>query len=284
MDPAPDRRPLHDLRAVPAGRDRVHRPRDGRRRCCSPSGPPRPARRCLGRRRRPADRRSASEISRFLPMGGALRPIGGVSVRRGRAHHRHLVSRDDRVAFTATIPGTEDKLKWRAATYDTFARHGLGRRRTRHDVPVVAPGEPLLEGLPENPEEDTTSRPGQRVGHAAEVPSRLIARARASPCPGPARRGAASVSGNQRLVRVASGCGDSADPVRGRGADASTWATTQEADHAATSSSGPARRTRRRSGPVHGCPGRARSAPDAERAAGRRSSPRPARRTRTTSR
>jgi transglutaminase-like putative cysteine protease len=92
-------------------------------------------------------------ISRFLPMGGALRPIGGVQFGE-LARITDTWITDPGIAFTATIPGTEDKLKWRAATYDTYA--GDAWAQTKRTTFEVGAGESILEGLPENPEEDTT--------------------------------------------------------------------------------------------------------------------------------
>jgi len=88
-------------------------------------------------------------------MGGALRPIGGVQfgqeVRIGDSWFS-----DPGIAFTATIPASEDDLKWRAATYDTFVLRGWSQTLPT-DI-RVGRGEPLLAGTPEEPDEDT-SRP-----------------------------------------------------------------------------------------------------------------------------
>jgi transglutaminase-like putative cysteine protease len=92
-------------------------------------------------------------ISRFLPVGGALRPIGGVQFGEVARIGDTWIT-DPGIAFTATIPATEDKLKWRAATYDTYA--GDAWAQTKRTTFEVAPGESILEGLPENPKEDTT--------------------------------------------------------------------------------------------------------------------------------
>ena len=94
-------------------------------------------------------------ISRFLPMGGALRPIGGVQFGEVARIGDTWIT-DPGIAFTASIPSTEDKIKWRAAAYDTYA--GDAWAQTKRTTFEVAPGESILEGLPENPEEDT-SRP-----------------------------------------------------------------------------------------------------------------------------
>jgi transglutaminase-like putative cysteine protease len=92
-------------------------------------------------------------ISRFLPMGGALRPIGGVQFGEVARIGDTWIT-DPGIAFTATIPATEDNLKWRAATYDTYA--GDAWAQTRRTTFEVASGESILDGLPENPKEDST--------------------------------------------------------------------------------------------------------------------------------
>jgi transglutaminase-like putative cysteine protease len=92
-------------------------------------------------------------ISRLLPMGGALRPIGGVQFMEV-ARITDTWFTDPGIAFTATIPRTEDKLKWRARTYDTYA--GDAWAQTKTTTFDVAPGESILEGLPEDPKEETT--------------------------------------------------------------------------------------------------------------------------------
>ena len=81
-------------------------------------------------------------------MGGALRPIGGVQFGEV-ARISDTWFTDPGIAFTATIPGTEDKLKWRAATYDTYA--GDAWAQTKRTTFEVAPGESILEGLPGEP-------------------------------------------------------------------------------------------------------------------------------------
>ena len=93
------------------------------------------------------------KVSRFLPMGGALRPIGGVQF-NDVARIGDTWFTDPGIAFTATIPDTEDDIKWRAKSYDTYAGDGWALTRT---TPFeVAPGESILEGFPENPKEDNT--------------------------------------------------------------------------------------------------------------------------------
>ena len=94
-------------------------------------------------------------ISRLLPMGGALRPVGGVQFGEV-ARIGNTWTSDPGIAFTATIPSSEAKLKWRAATYDTYA--GTAWTETQQTTLAVGPNEPIMDGLPEEPDEDT-SRP-----------------------------------------------------------------------------------------------------------------------------
>jgi transglutaminase-like putative cysteine protease len=92
-------------------------------------------------------------ISRLLPMGGALRPIGGVSFGEV-ARITDTWFTDPGIAFTATIPSSEAKLKWRAATYDTYANTAW--TQTQQTTFEVGAGDAIMDGLPEEPKEDTT--------------------------------------------------------------------------------------------------------------------------------
>jgi transglutaminase-like putative cysteine protease len=92
-------------------------------------------------------------ISRLLPMGGALRPIGGVQFGEV-ARITDTWTTSPGIAFTATIPSTEAKLKWRAATYDTYV--GTAWAQTQRTTFTVGASEPIMDGLPEEPDEDTT--------------------------------------------------------------------------------------------------------------------------------
>jgi transglutaminase-like putative cysteine protease len=92
-------------------------------------------------------------ISRLLPMGGALRPIGGVQFGEVARIGDTWIT-DPGIAFTATVPSSEEKLKWRAATYDSYA--GTAWTQTDSSTLSVGVGEPIMEGLPEDPNEDTT--------------------------------------------------------------------------------------------------------------------------------
>ena len=160
-------------------------------------------------------------ISRFLPMGGALRPIGGVQFGEVARISDTWIT-DPGIAFTATIPATEDKLKWRAATYDTYA--GDAWAQTKRTTFEVAPGESILEGLPENPEEDTT-RPLSVTVTPREVRAGTHAR------PGhPRLRATSGRSSSSRATRAGSrpsGWATRASRTRWR-RGRSTWATTQE--------------------------------------------------------
>jgi transglutaminase-like putative cysteine protease len=92
-------------------------------------------------------------ISRLLPMGGALRPIGGVLFGQDAVIGDTWIT-DAGIAFTATVPGDAADLKWRAATYDNFQVKGW----TQTDLSTihVEGGEPVLAGTPEEPSADRT--------------------------------------------------------------------------------------------------------------------------------
>ena len=64
--------------------------------------------------------RFAQDVGRLFPVGGALRGGGGVTFgSTARISDRWYT--DEEVAFTATVPAETEGLRWRAATYDTFA-------------------------------------------------------------------------------------------------------------------------------------------------------------------
>ena len=94
------------------------------------------------------------EISRLLPIGGAVRPIGPLSFGSvARISSKWFI--DDRIAFTAAVPATFDE-RWRAAVYDSW--EGDGWIQTTDDItayPVEA-GQPLLDGTAEQVKTDLT--------------------------------------------------------------------------------------------------------------------------------
>jgi transglutaminase-like putative cysteine protease len=89
------------------------------------------------------------EIGRLFPVGGDFRGAGGVSF-GSRATISARWFSDDKVAFTATVPKETEGLRWRAATYDTFALKAW--LQTSVTAIPVAAGSPLLPMTPENPD------------------------------------------------------------------------------------------------------------------------------------
>ncbi|HEU0244626.1 MAG TPA: transglutaminase domain-containing protein [Candidatus Limnocylindrales bacterium] len=89
-------------------------------------------------------------ISRLLPMGGALRPIGGVQFGQDARISDTWIT-DAGVAFSATVPAAAEGLKWRAATYDSFELNAWGQSflSTIH----VDGGQPILAGTADEPKE-----------------------------------------------------------------------------------------------------------------------------------
>ena len=62
-------------------------------------------------------------ISRLFPVGGDIRPGGGVSFGSSARIAGRWFS-DDGVAFEAAVPAGSEESLWRAATYDTFVLDG----------------------------------------------------------------------------------------------------------------------------------------------------------------
>ncbi len=89
------------------------------------------------------------EIGRLFPVGGDFRGAGGVSF-GSRATISARWFSDDKVAFTASVPKETEGLRWRAATYDTFALKAW--LQTSVTAIPVAAGSPLLPMSPENPD------------------------------------------------------------------------------------------------------------------------------------
>jgi transglutaminase-like putative cysteine protease len=92
-------------------------------------------------------------VGRLFPVGGDIRGTGGVRFDSAARISNQWFS-DNNIAFQATVPAGEAGLKWRAATYDTFALTGWEQTDVTK-VPVPA-GEDLLVGTPENPVPDLT--------------------------------------------------------------------------------------------------------------------------------
>ena len=239
VDPAPDRRPVDDLRAVPPRRDGVHRPRDGRARCCSRSGPRRARSRAPGtgvdeqldrvrREHQPA------------PAGGRRAPADRRRpVRRGRADHRHL----DHATPGSRSPRRSPKHRGRAQVARRDLRHVRRSTRWAQTRPrrrsTVAAGEPMLEGRPR-----TRARTRPVPVTVTVTPGRLRAGTAARPGrPGHRRPGDASsvVSGNQGWFASRPDWA-TRRPVHASRRAALELGDGQELDHRATGSRRPARR------------------------------------------
>ena len=99
--------------------------------------------------------RFAQDVSRLFPVGGAFRGGGGVRFGSYAKISDRWFS-DEEVAFTATVPAETEGLRWRAATYDTFALDAwIQDQRAITEVPVPA-GALLLGGTPEDPKPEYT--------------------------------------------------------------------------------------------------------------------------------
>jgi transglutaminase-like putative cysteine protease len=91
-------------------------------------------------------------LGRLFPVGGDFRG-GGVNFGASARIASQWFS-DDNIAFRATIPVGDERLTWRAATYDAFVLTGWEQTQIT-SVPVSA-GAPLLAGTPEDPSPDLT--------------------------------------------------------------------------------------------------------------------------------
>jgi transglutaminase-like putative cysteine protease len=89
------------------------------------------------------------ELSRFLPYGGDWKGVGGVAFGSSAPISSRWYGGNG-VAFTAIVPATLKDEKWRAATYDTF--QGNAWIQTSVKAQPVEAGDPLLGGLPEEPD------------------------------------------------------------------------------------------------------------------------------------
>ncbi|MEO5964881.1 MAG: transglutaminase domain-containing protein, partial [Candidatus Limnocylindrales bacterium] len=93
------------------------------------------------------------QLGRYLPNGGDLRPVGGVTF-GSTFKIRDTWTTDPGIAFTATVPATEEKLYWRAATYDQFLLEGWDQTQTSKQA--VDAGQSLLANTPEAAVESQT--------------------------------------------------------------------------------------------------------------------------------
>jgi transglutaminase-like putative cysteine protease len=87
-------------------------------------------------------------IGRLFPVGGDIRPGGGVAFGTSARISARWFS-DEGVAFEATVPTGSPTFLWRAATYDSFVLGGW--EQTDLADSAVGPGMPLLAGTPEDP-------------------------------------------------------------------------------------------------------------------------------------
>ena len=151
VDPAPHRRPGHDLVALPARRHRVHPGGDAGVAAAHAARHVQPARGAWGPvRQQLVD--VGETIGRFLPVGGNVRG-GGVTFGPLAKIGAQWFGTDD-PAFTAVVPANEkEQLYWRAATYDSFA---LGAW-----VQTNAAGQPVAAGA--------AARRRQRGGPGSEA-------------------------------------------------------------------------------------------------------------------
>ena len=92
-------------------------------------------------------------IGRVFPVGGDLRPGGGVTF-GASARILGRWTEDPGIAFEAAVPAEAESFYWRAATYDTFFLGGWEQTGVA-GVPVE-PGLPLLAGTPEDPRPELT--------------------------------------------------------------------------------------------------------------------------------
>jgi len=94
------------------------------------------------------------ELGRMFPVGPDVRGGGGVSF----GSSARIVPRwhtDQGVAFQATVPADMGLVRWRAATYDTFAL--MAWMQTEVTSYPVTGGDPLLAGTPEEPAAEFTT-------------------------------------------------------------------------------------------------------------------------------
>ncbi len=113
----------------------------------------------------------AETIGRMFPVGGELRPVGGV-VFSSTVLINDSWFNDPSVAFTATVPASEDPVYWRATTYDQFDLNAW-RQTDVTNRPVEA-GAPLLAGTAEDPSPDLTTETQVTVAAASYVYRALV--------------------------------------------------------------------------------------------------------------
>ena len=180
VDPAPDRRPEHDLVALPARRHRVHPRRDGRARCCSPRAPPRARWRAPGTGSTTSSSRSARRSGGCCPVGGDAAGGGGVSFGSTRADPARSGSATTTSPSRATVPADDPKEPLLAGGDVRHVRpRGLGPDDGRGD----ARSRPARRCWPAPPRSPIPSSRSHDQGHG---PARRLPRHRA--CSRRARR------------------------------------------------------------------------------------------------
>ncbi|MFN8630211.1 MAG: transglutaminase domain-containing protein [Chloroflexota bacterium] len=97
----------------------------------------------------------SKSIGRLLPVGGDVRGGSGVSFGSSATISNHWFE-DPGVALTIVVPPNAANLKFRAATYDTFAIGGWMQNDTRSAD--VAANTGLLAGSPEVPNPDVVEK------------------------------------------------------------------------------------------------------------------------------
>lgn len=93
------------------------------------------------------------QVSRWLPVGGAVKPLGPLSF-GNVARISPVWYTDDRIAFTAIVPKAFQEERWRAATYDRFELGGWSQTEDEITPYFVNGGEPLLDVTSEKPAPD----------------------------------------------------------------------------------------------------------------------------------
>ena len=96
------------------------------------------------------------EISRLLPIGGAVRPLGKLQFGSIARISSQWFS-DNRVAFTATVPAAFQQERWRAATYDTYQGDGWIQTEGALTTFPIEAGQPVLADTGEQIDPSVTS-------------------------------------------------------------------------------------------------------------------------------
>ena len=85
-------------------------------------------------------------VSRWLPLGGNVRPLGSLKFGDLARISPRWFS-DDQVAFTATVPKEFEHQRWRAATFDTFMLGGWARTSSKVTPYFVNAGVRFVEEM-----------------------------------------------------------------------------------------------------------------------------------------